>query len=131
VETVSHSVGLSEFFVGLIVVPLVGNVAEHFSAIQLAAKGKTDLALAIAAGSSTQIALFAAPVLVTAGLLMGQPMNYVFLPLELVTVAMAALLFSDLSQDGESNWFEAIQLLALYGMAAVVAFFAPTLGSGH
>ncbi len=131
VETVSHTIGLSEFFVGLIVVPLVGNVAEHFSAIQLAAKGKIDISLAIAAGSSTQIALFAAPVLVVTGMLMGQPMNYVFLPLEIVTVAMGAFLFSDLSADGESNWFEAIQLLALYGMAAVVAFFVPAIGAAH
>jgi Ca2+:H+ antiporter len=131
VETVSHSVGLSEFFVGLIVVPLVGNVAEHFSAIQLAAKGKIDISLAIAAGSSTQIALFAAPVLVIMGMIMGQPMNYVFLPLEIVTVAMAAFLFSDLSADGESNWFEAIQLLAMYGLAAVVAFFAPVAAVAH
>ncbi len=131
IETVSHTLGLSEFFVGLIVVPLVGNVAEHFSAIQLAAKGKMDLSLAIAAGSSTQIALFAAPVLVLSGLLLGQPMNYVFLPLEIVTVAMAAFLFSDLCADGESNWFEGVQLLAMYGLAAVVAFFVPLISSAH
>ncbi len=131
IETVSHSLHLSEFFVGLIVVPLVGNVAEHFSAIQLAAKRKIDLSLAIAAGSSTQIALFAAPVLVLGGIILGQPMDYVFLPLEIVTIAVSAILFSDLSGDGESNWFEAVQLLAMYGMAAVVAFFTPLTGAVH
>jgi Ca2+:H+ antiporter len=131
VEALSHTVGLSQLFVGLIVVPLVGNVAEHFSAIQLATKGKMDISLAIAAGSSTQIALFVAAVLVISGALIGEPMNFVFQPVEIVAVGMSAILFALLAQDGETNWFEGIQLLALYGMVAVVAFFLPSATVPH
>jgi Ca2+:H+ antiporter len=131
VEHVSHSLGLSEFFVGIIVVPLVGNVAEHMSAVQLAAKGKLDIALAIAAGSSTQVALFVAPTLVFASLLTGYPMDLVFHPLEIVMVAASAGIFAFISQDGESNWFESLQLLGLYLMAAVAAFFLPFSAVSH
>jgi Ca2+:H+ antiporter len=131
VEQVAHTLGLSEFFVGIIVVPLVGNVAEHLSAVTLAGKGKIDIAVAIAAGSSTQIALFAAPVLVFAGLLAGHPMDLVFHPIEVAMVAMSAGLFAFVSLDGETDWFESLQLLALYAMAAVVFFFLPMAGSAH
>ena len=132
VETVSHTAGLSQFFVGVIVVPLVGNVAEHLSAVQLAAKGKVDISLAIAAGSSTQIALFVAPVLVLAGIVLGQPMDLLFHPLEIVALGVAASLFAFVSLDGESNWFEAVQLLALYLMAGIAFFFfLPSAPPGH
>lgn len=125
VEAVSKTLGFSEFFIGVIIVPLVGNVAEHLSAVQLAAKNKIDISLAIAAGSSTQIALFVAPVLVFGSLIFGYPMNFVFHPMEIVIVGMSAGLFAFINLDGESNWFEAIQLLALYLMAAIAFFFLP------
>jgi Ca2+:H+ antiporter len=131
VEVVSHTIGLSALFVGVIVVPLVGNAAEHMSAVQLAGKGKVDVALAIAAGSSTQVALFVAPVLVLAGAVMGQPMDLVFHELEIVALAVAAGLFAFVSLDGESNWFEAVQLLALYLMVGVAFFFLPSIPGAH
>ena len=125
VESVTHTLGWSEFFVGLVVVPFVGNVAEHFSAIQLAAKNKMETALAIAAGSSTQIALLVAPLLVLLGLVFGQWLTLVFHPLEIVAVGVSAFIFTTISADGETNWLEGIQLLALYLMLAIVFFFLP------
>ncbi len=125
VEAVTQTLGWSEFFVGLVVVPLVGNVAEHFSAIQLAAKNKMETALAIAAGSSTQIALLVAPLLVLLGLAFGNWLTLVFHPLEIVAVGAAAFIFTTISMDGETNWLEGVQLLALYLMLAIVFFFLP------
>jgi Ca2+:H+ antiporter len=125
VESVTHTLGWSEFFVGLIIVPLVGNVAEHFSALQLAAKNKMETALAIAAGSSTQIALLVAPLLVFFGLIVGKWLTLVFHPLEIVAVGVAAFIFNVISTDGETNWLEGMQLLALYVMLAIVFFFLP------
>ncbi len=123
VEAFTHALGWSEFFVGLIVVPLVGNIAEHFSAVQLAGKNKLETSLAIAAGSSTQIALLVAPVLVLLGLAFGHWLTLVFHPLEIVAVGTAAVIFTVVSVDGESNWLEGVQLLTLYVMLAVVFFF--------
>lgn len=125
VEAVTATLGWSEFFVGLIIVPLVGNVAEHFSAIVFAAKNKMDTALAIAAGSSTQIALLVAPLLVLLGLAIGRWLDLVFHPLEIIAVAAAAFLFSFVSVDGETTWLEGVQLLALYAMVGAVFFFLP------
>jgi Ca2+:H+ antiporter len=125
VEAVTRTLGWSEFFVGLIIVPFVGNVAEHFSAVQLAAKNRIETALAIAAGSSTQIALLVAPVLVLLGFLSGRWLTLVFHPLEIISVGVAAFIFSFVSVDGETNWLEGIQLLSLYLMLAVVFFFLP------
>jgi Ca2+:H+ antiporter len=123
VEAFTHTLGWSEFFVGLIVVPLVGNIAEHFSAVQLAGKNKLETSLAIAAGSSTQIALLVAPLLVLLGLVFGHWLTLVFHPLEIVAVGTAAVIFTVVSIDGESNWLEGVQLLTLYVMLAVVFFF--------
>ncbi len=125
VESVTNTLGWSEFFVGLVIVPLVGNVAEHFSAIQLATKNKMETALAIAAGSSTQIALLVAPLLVLLGLGLGNWLTLVFHPLEIVAVGVAAFIFTVVSIDGETNWLEGMQLLALYLMLAIVFFFLP------
>lgn len=125
VEPVTHALGWSEFFVGVIVVPIIGNVAEHFSAVTLAAKNKVDVAMAIAAGSSTQIALLVAPVLVLASLLTPTPMDLVFHPLELAVMGASAAIFAYIAVDGESNWLEAVMLIGLYVMAAVVFFFLP------
>ena len=126
VEDVSADLGLSEFFVGIIVVPIIGNVAEHFSAVQLAARNKPDVAQAIAAGSSTQVALLVAPLFVLASYPLGHPMDLVFVPLEIVVVGVSGFLFAFTSNDGESNWLEATQLLGLYAMAAIVFYFLPS-----
>ena len=131
VEAATHTLGLSQFFVGLIVVPIVGNIAEHFSAVQLAAKNKMETALAIAAGSSTQIALLVAPLLVLLGLAGGRWLTLVFHPLEIVAVTVAAFLFMVVSIDGETNWLEGVQLLALYLMLAIAFYFLPMQVVGH
>jgi Ca2+:H+ antiporter len=123
VEGVTASLGLSEVFLGLIVIPIIGNAAEHASAIMVARKGKTDLALQIALGSSTQVALLVAPILVLVGVLVGQPMNLVFSTFEVITLAVSTIVIGMITLDGESHWFEGVQLLALYAMVAAAAFF--------
>lgn len=125
VEPVSKSIGLSQFFVGLIVVPLVGNVAEHYGAIRFARQNQMELSLSIAANSSTQIAVFVAPLLVLASLLF-HPMDLIFQPIELVTLFASSAIFAYVSLDGETNWLEGVQLLALYLIAAVSFFFLPS-----
>lgn len=125
VEPVTVQLGWSEFFIGVIVVAIVGNAAEHYSAVQMAWKNRLDVSLAIAAGSSTQVALFVAPVLVFLSLLLGHPMDLIFEPLELVVLGLSAAIFAYISLDGESNWLEGMQLLALYAMAACAFFFLP------
>ncbi len=122
VQPVSESLGLSQFFVGLIVIPIVGNVAENYGAITFARRNHMDLSLSIAANSSTQIAMFVAPVLVLASLF-SRPMNLIFHPLELVTLFSSTAIFAYVSLDGETNWLEGVQLLALYLIAAVSFFF--------
>jgi Ca2+:H+ antiporter len=106
-----------------VVIPIVGNIAEHFSAVQLAGKNKIETSIAIAAGSSTQIALLVAPILVLLGLLFGHWLTLVFHPLEIIAVGIAAFIFTIVCIDGESNWLEGVQLLALYLMVGVVFFF--------
>ena len=128
VESVSRSLGLTEFFVGLIVIPIIGNVAEHYSAIVFARRNKMELAISIAANSSTQIAVFVAPLLVLVSLVVApQPMNLIFQPIELATLFASAAIFAYVSLDGETNWLEGVQLLALYLIAAVAFFFLPAL----
>jgi Ca2+:H+ antiporter len=122
-EQVSHSLGLTELFIGVIVVAIIGNAAEHSTAILMAMKNKMDLSLNIAMGSSTQIAMLIAPVLVFVSWLMGTPMNLVFNEFEVVAVIAAVVIANMISTDGESNWLEGIQLIALYLMMAVVFFF--------
>jgi Ca2+:H+ antiporter len=123
VEGVTASLGLSQVFLGLIIIPIIGNAAEHATAILMARKGKTDLALQIALGSSTQVALLVAPILVLVGVLMGQPMNLVFSTFEVVTLAVSTIVVAMITLDGESHWFEGVQLLALYAMVAAAAYF--------
>jgi Ca2+:H+ antiporter len=123
VEGVTQRLGLSQVFLGLIIIPVIGNAAEHASAVLMARKGKTDLALQIALGSSTQVALLVAPILVLAGVLIGQPMNLVFTSFEVITLAVSTIVVSMITLDGESHWFEGVQLLALYGMVAAAAYF--------
>jgi Ca2+:H+ antiporter len=120
----SESIGLSEFFIGAIVVAIVGNAAEHWVAVLVAYKGKMDLAVNVAIGSSAQVALFVAPVLVFASFLIGPgPMPLVFNGFELGAVLIAALIANAVTQEGESNWFEGVLLLAVYAVLGI-AFFA-------
>jgi Ca2+:H+ antiporter len=121
-ETV-EDVGLSKLFVGLIIVPLVGNAAEHSSAILLAAKDKMDVSIEIAIGSSTQIALFIAPLLVFVSLAVGHPMDYIFTGIEIAAVAFSSAILGFIALDGRSNWFEGAQLLAAYLIMATSFFF--------
>jgi Ca2+:H+ antiporter len=120
---VTATLGLSEMFLGLIIIPLIGNAAEHATAIVVARKGQIDLALQIAQGSSTQIALLVAPLLVFIGLFFGADMNLVFTPFEVMAVGLATIVTAFITLDGESHWFEGVQLLAVYAMIAVAAFF--------
>jgi len=121
VGEVTATLGLSPTFLGLIVIPLIGNAAEHATAITMARKGRMDLSLHIALGSSTQVALLVAPILVGIGLLFGQSMDLVFGSFEVAAVGLSTLLVALITLDGESHWFEGVQLLALYGMVAAVA----------
>ncbi|MEP7285264.1 MAG: calcium/proton exchanger [Chloroflexota bacterium] len=125
VEPVAHSIGLSEFFVGIIIVPLIGNVAEHVVALQVAYHNRMDLSLGISLGSSLQIALFVAPVLVFVSLLFPQKLLLVFNPYELLALATASIVAALVAQDGESNWMEGVQLLALYFVLALAFFLLP------
>ncbi len=117
--------GLSEFFIGAIVVAIVGNAAEHWVAVLVAYKGKMDLAVNIAIGSSAQVALFVAPVLVFASFVIGpSPMPLVFNGFELGAILLAALIANAVTQEGESTWFEGVQLLAVYAVFAIAFFVA-------
>jgi Ca2+:H+ antiporter len=125
ISEASDDIGLSEFFVGVFVVAIVGNAAEHWVAVLVAAKDKMDLAINIAIGSSAQIALFVAPVLVLASFLVGpEPMALVFNGYELGALLFAVLIANLVTQEGESNWFEGVQLLALYAVLGLVFYFA-------
>jgi Ca2+:H+ antiporter len=125
ISEASHTIGLSEFFVGLIVVAIVGNAAEHWVAIYFAMRDKMDLAVNIAIGSSAQIALFAAPMLVLVSFFVGpHPMSLVFNGFELSALFLAILIANHVTQDGESTWYEGIQLLATYAVLGVVFFYA-------
>jgi Ca2+:H+ antiporter len=114
---------LSQAFLGLIVIPIIGNAAEHAAAIVVARKGKVDLAIQIAMGSGTQVALFVAPALVGVGLLIGVDMNLVFTPFEVLALALATGVSALITLDGESHWFEGVQLLALYALVGIAAYF--------
>ena len=124
VEPVTKTLGVSEVFLGLIIIPVIGNAAEHATAIVVARKGNTDLAFQIALGSSTQVALLVAPILVFAGAMMGVVgMNLVFPAFEVMALSVAVILTAIITLDGESHWFEGVQLLALYAMLGAAAWF--------
>ena len=121
----SESVGLSEFFIGVIVVAIVGNAAEHWVAVLVAMKDKMDLAVNIAIGSSAQIALFVAPALVLASFVIGpHPLALVFNGFELGAILLAILVANHVTNDGESTWFEGVQLLAVYFVFGLAFYFA-------
>jgi len=118
-----QSLRLSPIFVGLIVIPVIGNAAEHASAVFFAIRDKLDVTLEIAVGSSTQVALFIAPALVFISLLIGRPMDFVFTGFEIGAVLIATLLIAVISRDGRSNWLEGLQLVGVYAIVALAAFF--------
>jgi Ca2+:H+ antiporter len=122
-EGAAHTFGLSRVFVGVIVVAVVGNAAEHSTAVMMALKNKMDLALQIAVESSKQVALFVAPVLVFAGLALGQKMDLVFSEIEVVAVGVSTGAITLVALDGESNWLEGAMLLAVYAVLGVAFFF--------
>jgi Ca2+:H+ antiporter len=126
-EPALEDLGLSEFFVGLIVIPIIGNAAEHSSAIMFALRDKVDVTLEIAIGSSTQIALFVAPALVFISLFVGHPMDFVFSTFEVAAVALSTVLVFMISSDGRSNWLEGAQLTGAYAIMAISFFFVETL----
>jgi Ca2+:H+ antiporter len=125
IEAVTKTVAMSEFFVGAIVVAIIGNAAEHSTAVVVARRGKMDLALTIAIGSSSQIALFVAPVLVFLSVAMGHPMSLVFNGLEVAAIFLSVIIVEMISSDGETNWFEGAQLIAVYLIVAVSFYFVP------
>ena len=127
IEPITIQLGWSPVFIGLVIIPIVSNATEHSSALIMALKDRVDLSLAIAAGSSIQVATFVAPVLVLVSLLFPTRLNLVFQPIELAILALATILFPLISLDGESTWLEGIQLIAVYVMACVVFFFVPGL----
>ena len=125
IEPLTHQIGLSPFFVGLIILPIVGNAAEHYSAITSATRNHMEISMAITAGSSIQIALLAAPILVLAGPLIGVPLDLNFSLLEVALFALVTGLYALISLDGESTWLEGLLLCAFYLMLAVGTFFPP------
>jgi Ca2+:H+ antiporter len=125
IAPVTRALGMTELFVGVIVVALVGNAAENSTAIIMARRNKMDLSMAIATGASTQIALFVAPVLVFLSFAIGHPMTLVFNGFEIAAIVLSVLIVEMISSDGETNWFEGAQLLAVYAIVAVAFYFVP------
>jgi Ca2+:H+ antiporter len=124
IEAASEGIGLSPFFVSLIIVAIVGNAAEHWVAVYFAARDKMDIAISIAIGSSAQIALFVMPVLVLTSFVLGPfPLALEFSSIEIGAVLLAVLIAAHVSQDGESTWFEGVQLLAVYVVLGIVFYF--------
>ncbi len=126
-EEATESLGLTALFTGVILLPIVGNAAEHATAVTVAMKNKMDLSMSVAVGSSLQIALFVGPVLVIAGWFLGQPMDLDFNPFELVSVAVAVLITNSISSDGRSNWLEGTLLLATYAVIGLAFYFHPVV----
>ena len=126
VEPASKALGLTEVFVGVIAVAIIGNAAEHSTAVLMAMKNQMDLAYHIAVGSSMQIALFVAPVLVFVSYALGSPMDLLFTTFEVIAVAVAVAIVSLVAADGESNWMEGVLLLAVYLIFAIAFFFLPS-----
>jgi Ca2+:H+ antiporter len=122
-EPAIADLGLSKFFVGLILVPIIGNAAEHSSAVLFALKDRVDVTLEIAIGSSVQVALFVAPALVFISLIVGHPMDFIFSPFEVAAVGVSTLIVAIVIRDGRSNWLEGAQLLGAYVIMAISFFF--------
>jgi Ca2+:H+ antiporter len=122
-EPALEDLGLTKFFVGLILIPIVGNAAEHSSAVLFAWRNKVDVTLEVAIGSSTQVALFVAPALVFISLAVGHPMDFIFTTFEVAAVGLSTLIVALISLDGRSNWLEGAQLIGAYAIMAISFFF--------
>jgi Ca2+:H+ antiporter len=131
VEPMVKQIGISELFVGVILVPIIGNVAEHVVAIEVAAKNKMDLSMGIAVGSSLQIALFVAPLLVFISLLFGRTLDLEFTGFEIIALLASCFIAAQVSGDGETNWLEGVMLIGLYIIIAVAFFFVPFVPAVH
>ena len=127
VEVVVTDLGLSEFFLGVILIPIIGNVAEHLVAVQVAVKNDMELSVEIAVSSSLQIALFVAPLLVFVSLLMGNPLTLVFNEFELIALGAGVIITAMVSSDGESNWLEGAALIAVYLILSLAFFLMPSM----
>jgi Ca2+:H+ antiporter len=125
VEATSVALGMNHVFVGVIVVAIVGNAAEHSTAVLMAMKNQMDLAVGIAIGSALQIAMLVAPVLVFASYLRPHPMDLLFTTLEVLAVILAVLIARMVAEDGESNWLEGVMLLMIYTILGMAFFFLP------
>ena len=125
IEPMTEEVGLSELFVGVILVPIVGNIAEHIVGVQIAYKNNLDFSMAISLGSSIQVALLVTPILVFLGPLLGNPLRLVFTPIELGALAAAVIVTGFIALDGKSNWLEGAMLCGVYTIAALAFFFSP------
>jgi Ca2+:H+ antiporter len=125
IEPAAHKLGLTQVFVGVILVALVGNAAEHSTAVLMAMKNKMDLAFGIAVGSSLQIALLVAPLLVFASYLFGAPLDLIFTPFEVAAVTVSVLILGFVAMDGESHWMEGVMLVGVYAMLAIAFYFLP------
>jgi len=126
IEPVAEAWNVSEVFVGIILLPIVGNAAEHVTAVSVAMKNKMDLAIGVAVGSSMQIALFVTPLMVIIGWIIGQPMTLFFHTFETCVLFVSVLIVNYLLQDGESNWLEGVMLLATYVIIAIAFYFYPS-----
>jgi Ca2+:H+ antiporter len=125
IEPTAKDWGLTELFIGVMLIPLVGNIAEHLVAVQVALANKMDLSLGIAIGSGLQVALFVTPVLVFAGILLDRKMTLVFNTYELLALVAAVLIAVLITVDGESHWLEGAELLAVYAMLGLAFYFVP------
>jgi Ca2+:H+ antiporter len=124
VEAAAQNLGMTKLFIGVVVVAIIGNAAEHSTAILMAVRNKMDLALQIALGSGSQIALFVAPVLVFLSFLLGNPINLCFTELEIMSIIVSVLILAFVATDGECNWLEGAQLLAVYFVLAAMFYYA-------
>jgi Ca2+:H+ antiporter len=125
VESATHALGINQLFVGIIVIPIIGNAAEHSTAVTMALKNKMDITMNIAIGSSTQVAMFVAPALVLASVSLGHPLSYIFSVPELTATSFAVIIAAFLSSDGKSHWLYGAQLLAAYAIIALAFYFLP------
>ncbi|MEC9488380.1 MAG: calcium/proton exchanger [Halanaerobium sp.] len=123
IEGVEEAFGLSRVFIGVVIIPVISNAAEHLTAILMAREDRMDLSLNIALGSSIQVSLFIVPSLIIISHLLGHPMNVLFSPFQIVSIFTAALVVNVINARGESNWFEGVQLLATYLIIALAFFF--------
>ncbi len=125
IEPLVEEIGISELFVGVILIPIVGNIAEHVVGVQIAYKNDMDFSMAISLGSSLQVALLVTPILVFLGPFLGAPLELVFSPLELISLGAAVVVTAFIALDGESNWLEGAMLCGVYVIAALAFFFSP------